>query len=106
GMASFGLVSLRVLHFAASLTARASTLGTGIVTAILLLIPTLLMGSTRPLLVAHVVKGSGNVGEAVGVLYFVNTLGSAVDCFAAAYLLMNRFGQSGSLRIAAAINAC
>src|ERR1039457_5270928 len=39
GIASFGLVSLRVFHFAASFTAGTSTLGTGIVTFILLLIP-------------------------------------------------------------------
>jgi len=106
GIAIFGLVSLRVFHFVASFTAGTSTLGTGIVTFALLLIPTMLMGSTLPLLVAHLVRGNGNVGESVGVLYFVNTLGSAVACFAAAYLLMNNFGQSGSLRIAVAINAC
>ncbi len=106
GIATFGLLSLRIFHFVASFTAGTSTLGTGIATFVLLLIPTMLMGSTLPLLVAHLVRGNGNVGESVGVLYFVNTLGSAVACFAAAYLLMNKFGQSDSLRIAATINAC
>ncbi len=105
GIGAFGVVSLRVFHFVASFTAGTSLAGTGIITFVLLLIPTLLMGSTLPLLVAHLVRRNGNVGESVGVLYFVNTLGSAAACFAAAFLLMNRFGQSGSLRIAAAINA-
>ena len=106
GIAAFGWVSLRVFHQVATFTAGASTLGTGIATFVLLLLPTLLMGSTLPLLVAHLVRGNGNVGESVGALYFVNTLGSAVACFCAAFFLMNRFGQSGSLKIAAVINIC
>ena len=43
----------------------------------------MLMGSTLPFLVAYVVGESRNVGRSVGLLYFVNTLGSAVACFIA-----------------------
>jgi spermidine synthase len=41
----------------------------------------------------------------VGLLYAVNTFGSALACIAAAYFLMRVLGQSGSVRVAALINA-
>ncbi len=106
GISCFGLVSLKIFHAVASFTAGNSALETGIITFAMLLIPTALMGSTLPLLVAHLVRRNGNVGESVGVLYSVNTFGSAIACFLTAYILMRAFGESGSTRIAGLINAC
>jgi spermidine synthase len=100
----FGAVSLSVFHGVASYTAGASTLATGALTFLLVLVPTLLMGSTLPLLTAHLVRRTRNVGESVGALYCANTLGSAAACFAAAAILMRVLGQSGSVRLAAVIN--
>jgi spermidine synthase len=105
GIALFGILSLKLFHFVATFTAGTSVAATGAITFVLLLLPTLLMGSTLPLLVEHLVRRNGNVGESVGALYCVNTFGSAAACFAAAFLLMNSLGQSGTLRVAAAINA-
>ena len=51
---------------------------------------------------AHI-RQRGPVGG--GLLYFVNTLGSATACFCAVVFLMDRFGESGSVILAAAINA-
>jgi predicted membrane-bound spermidine synthase len=104
GIGMFGAVSLSLFHSAAFFTAGASTLKTGIVTFVLLLFPTLLMGSTLPLLVAYFVRRTGNVGESVGVLYSANTFGSAVACFAAAGFIMRFLGETGSVRLAALIN--
>jgi spermidine synthase len=106
GIAVFGLVSLKVFHAVAFFTAGSSALQTGLVTFILLLIPTLFMGSTLPLLVAHLVRKTGNVGESVGALYSVNTFGSAIACFLAAYVLLRAFGESGCTSVAALTNAC
>jgi spermidine synthase len=106
GISAFGLVSLKVFHAVASFTAGSSAFETGIVTFAMLLIPTMLMGSTLPLLVAHLVRRNGNVGESVGALYSVNTFGSAIACFVAVYVLMRALGESGSIRIAALFNAC
>ncbi len=64
----------------------------------------MLMGSTLPLLVEHFVRRTGNVGESVGLLYSVNTLGSGVACLAAAFLLMRLFGESGSVHLAVCFN--
>jgi predicted membrane-bound spermidine synthase len=105
GIAIFGIFSLRIFELAGSATLRASGLVTGLTTFLLLLLPTLLMGATFPLLVAHAVRVSGNVGRSVGTLYFVNTLGSAVAAVAAVVLLLRYLGQQKSVLIAAALNA-
>lgn len=104
GIAAYGLVSLKVFHTVAIFTAGHSTLTTGAVSFLLVLLPTILMGATLPLLVEHLVRASSNVGHSVGILYFVNTLGSAAACFLAVVVLMRALGQSGSVRVAAFIN--
>lgn len=100
----FGAFSLSLFHAVAQFTAGASILSTAVVSFLLLLLPTLLMGSTLPLLVAFLVRRRENVGESVGSLYAVNTLGSAVACFVASMFLMRLLGESGSVRCAATIN--
>jgi spermidine synthase len=104
GIGLFGAVSLAIFHAVGEATLGMSTFGTFVVTFLLVLIPTLLMGSTLPLLVAHLVRSSGNVGKSVGTLYFVNTLGSAFASAASVLYIMGHAGQVGSVRIAAALN--
>jgi len=101
---TFGALSLWIFHRVGSFTAGASTLVTGLIAFALLLIPTMLMGSTLPLLVEHFVRRTGNVGESVGLLYSVNTLGSGAACLAAAFLLMRLLGESGTVRLAVCFN--
>jgi predicted membrane-bound spermidine synthase len=104
GIAAYGLASLPLFHAVARFTAGAPPLQTGLLSFALVLVPTVLMGATLPLLVAQLVRFSGNVGRSVGVLYFVNTLGSAAACFVAALVTMPYLGMSGSVRVAAALN--
>jgi spermidine synthase len=104
GIGLFGAVSLSVFHAVGKVTLGMSPASTFLVTFLLVLLPTLLMGSTLPLLVAHLVRSSGNVGKSVGTLYFVNTLGSAFASAGAVLFLMGRAGQAGSVRFAAALN--
>jgi len=104
GIGLFGAVSLAVFHGVGEATLGMSAVGTFVVTFLLVLVPTLLMGSTLPLLVAHLVRSSGNVGKSVGSLYFVNTLGSAFASASAVLFIMGRAGQTGSVRIAALLN--
>ena len=106
GISVFGIISLPLFHWIARFTAGAPAFETGIITFLLLFIPTSLMGSTLPVLVTHVVKISGNVGRSVGQLYFVNTLGSSIACFVAAAFMMRLLGQRGSVISAAVLNAC
>jgi predicted membrane-bound spermidine synthase len=103
--AAYGLFSLRLFHQVGHYTAGISLFGTTAISFALLLIPTMLMGSTLPMLVAYSVRRSRSVGGSLGLLYFVNTLGSATACFLAAAVAMAMLGQSGSVAAGAAINA-
>lgn len=100
----FGVVSLPFFRWVASWTSGATGLGVGVAAMGTVVVPTLLMGATLPLLVAHRVRESGNVGQSVGQLYFVNTLGSAAGALLAALLLFGALGQFRSVLAAAALN--
>jgi spermidine synthase len=75
-----------------------------LISAILLLIPTMLMGSTLPLVGRYVTALQARVGRLVGGLYALNTLGAAVGCFLAGFVLIRAAGVMGTLYIAAGIN--
>ncbi|HEX7665632.1 MAG TPA: hypothetical protein VF407_13995 [Polyangiaceae bacterium] len=100
----FGLVSMALFHAVGKLTLGLPPLGTGLVTFGLLLVPTMLMGGTLPLLVAHFSRLSKNVGLAVSSLYYVNTLGSAAASLLAVSFFLPNFGQENTLRCAALLN--
>ncbi|MCV7173333.1 fused MFS/spermidine synthase [Mycobacterium manitobense] len=104
GIGVFGFFSLGLFHAVGELTLQMSAPLTALFTFLLVLIPTLLMGATLPLLTAHLVKHSGNVGRSVGLLYFVNTLGSAFACFIVAAFLMRLLGQQGAVTLACGLN--
>lgn len=104
GIGVFGFFSLGLFHTVGELTLQMSAPLTALFTFLLVLVPTLLMGATLPLLTAHLVKHSGNVGRSVGLLYFVNTLGSAFACFIVAAFLMRLLGQQGAVTLACGIN--
>ncbi|MDD3372000.1 MAG: methyltransferase domain-containing protein, partial [Alphaproteobacteria bacterium] len=79
---------------------------TASVTLALVLIPTLLMGATLPLLVSYAVRLSSSVGSSVGQLYYVNTLGAGAVCLLASVTIFP-FLQSMQMAvdIAVAMNA-
>jgi predicted membrane-bound spermidine synthase len=104
GIGLFGIVSLAVFHAIGNATLGMGAVPTFVVTFLLVLVPTVLMGSTLPLLVAHLVRENKNVGKSVGTLYFVNTLGSAFASAASVLFILGRAGQSGSVRLAALLN--
>lgn len=104
GIGLFGAVSLSVFHAVGEATLGMSAVATFVVTFLLVLVPTLLMGSTLPLLVAHLVRSSRNVGKSVGTLYFVNTLGSAFASAAAVLFVMKAAGLRGTVQAAAVLN--
>src|ERR1700693_5685200 len=105
GVAAFGLASLRIFHWVATYTAGANLFSVILFSVVLLLVPTVLMGATLPLLVEHLVLRTNRVGFSVSTLYFVNTFGSAVACYFSATFLLRDFGQSGSVTLAACLNA-
>jgi spermidine synthase len=104
GTALFALGSLTIFKAIAEYTLTKPLWVTGIISFLLVVFPTILMGSTLPLLVEHLSSASVNVGSAVGALYFVNTLGSGAACIIVVRPLMNSWGQYGTVRCAAVIN--
>ena len=102
---AFGLFSLAIFERVGDLVLGAPLASTALVTLGLVLVPTLLMGATLPLLVGHLVRRSGNVGAAVGLLYHVNTLGAGAACLACAVALFPLLGMHGSVMVAVGFNA-
>ena len=90
-----------------------------ILTFLMILIPTTLMGGTLPILSKLFSLAPGeqerrgrryDLGRSVGILYSINTWGAVLGAFLSAYLLIGQFGVTGTLRLAAfanlAIAAC
>lgn len=75
-----------------------------VVSACLLLPPTVLMGSTLPLLGRFASATADKAGSRVGRLYAINTLGAAAGCYLAGFWLVGSLGVMGTLYVAAALN--
>lgn len=101
---AFGLVSLPIFHGVGQATLGLPLAVVFLVTFVLVLLPTMLMGSTLPLLVAFLVRSTGNVGKSVGSLYFVNTIGSAFASALSVVYLLGHQGQKRTVFIAAGFN--
>jgi len=71
---------------------------------VVLLIPATLMGGTLPIAVRYIVKSLKQVGNRVGTLYGINTLGAVVGCVAAGFFLISSQGAQKTGYIAAVIN--
>jgi spermidine synthase len=83
--AAFGLVSLQIFEQVGALVADLPLSALAVINLVLVLLPTLLMGATLPILVAYLARMSGQIGGAVGTLYFVNTLGAGPHALCAPY---------------------
>jgi len=81
-----------------------------VVSVILLIIPTSLMGGTLPVLSrlwANQLQNDSpdsRVGQAVGLLYAINTFGAVVGTFVSGYLLLRTIGVSNTICVAASAN--
>ncbi|MFN2377069.1 MAG: fused MFS/spermidine synthase, partial [Candidatus Binatia bacterium] len=73
-------------------------------TVVVLLIPTTMMGGTFPVLVRQWVRLGGGMQRGTGVLYFINTAGAIVGCSLAGFYLIERFGLAGTNWLAAFTN--
>lgn len=75
-----------------------------LISFILFLPPTILMGATLPILCRYGVERLSHLGGRAGRLYGANTLGAALGSLACGFVLIRFLGVSGSLRVAVAIN--
>jgi len=104
GIGVFGFASMRLFEAVGGAMAGGSAVAAGTVIFALVLVPTTLMGGTLPLLIAHSVRVSGNVGGSVGTLYCANTVGSAIASLAAVLVLQPVLGLQGCVSLAAVVN--
>jgi len=72
--------------------------------ALLLILPTALMGATLPILCRFYVSHLDHLGARTGRLYGINTIGAAVGACLAGFFLIRHYGVWGSIFFAAGIN--
>jgi predicted membrane-bound spermidine synthase len=101
---AFGVVSPWVIATVGNAFGQIGPVTLAIASFAILLIPTLLMGATLPLLVGHFFARYRSVGVTVGTLYFVNTFGAAAGAYGTGLLAFNYLTLGGAIRGAAAIN--
>lgn len=100
----FGCISIPFLEFLGRSTAGSSYATSFIYMFAFLCFPTILMGSTLPLLTKIFNNILDNFLLSLSYLYFINTLGAAVGALISSYLLISFFGLDTSIYFAAAIN--
>ncbi len=72
---------------------------------LLLLVPTTLMGGTLPVLGKLLLRNWKGLGTRAGLLYGANTLGAVLGTAAGGFLLLPALGLSGTTYVAVAFNA-
>ena len=102
--ATFGIASLGTFEQVGALAVDWPLPAVAAINLLLVLIPTLLMGATLPILVAHLVRSSGEVGRAVGLLYYVNTMGAGAACLLCCAVLFPFLGMQRAVLVAVALN--
>lgn len=75
-----------------------------ILSALAILLPTILMGASLPLLACVTISSTRGIVRSAGSIYGWNTLGAACGAAATTYALLPTFGLSSSIKMAAITN--
>ena len=70
----------------------------------IIMVPTMAMGATLPLLTRHAVRNESEVGNRVGLLYTINTLGAVFGILTAAFLLLPTSGMYATMLVGVVVN--
>jgi len=100
----FGLTSIPFLDALGHATAGANYIVALVCMFLFLCIPTILMGTTLPLLTKIYNSFIKNFLTSVSVLYFINTLGAACGALVASYGIISFLGLDAGIYAAAALN--
>ncbi|MFH1279226.1 MAG: fused MFS/spermidine synthase [Candidatus Eisenbacteria bacterium] len=73
-------------------------------TAIVIALPTLLMGAAFPVATHAFIRTMGGVGRGVGSLYAMNTVGAVAGSLAAGFLILPALGAQNGLMVLALLN--
>lgn len=109
GALSFvGLIGVRFLYLATYHIAGGSTAALValrlVASAIVLFLPTFLMGGTLPILAGGLSRTSTELGSRLGRLYWVNTSGAVAGALAAGFALLPGIGFRRTLLLAVLLN--
>ncbi len=102
--ALFGLCSPLLIRSVGAVAVQHSAAAIAAINFGLLLIPTLLMGATLPILVTRTVRLHRNLGVSVGVLYCSNTLGAALGAALTGLVVLYYMGLAATVDLAAFLN--
>ncbi|MCC6547776.1 fused MFS/spermidine synthase [Candidatus Sumerlaeota bacterium] len=75
-----------------------------IVCALTILLPTMLMGGTLPVLGRYLISSPQLVGRRIAVLYYINSLGAVLGTILTGFFLLRMVGLHGTIVIAALLN--
>jgi predicted membrane-bound spermidine synthase len=103
-IAIFGFFSPSIIDLLGAVLFSSSEVFTVVASFLILAVPTLLMGATFPILVTHVNRYNQNIGDSVGGLYFVNTLGGALGAYLSGFVLLYSMDVAGAIDRAAILN--
>jgi predicted membrane-bound spermidine synthase len=101
GIGLFALGSPALFRWVGEATVTASLSVIAAVNFALVLVPTLLMGASLPILVTDVSRRWRNIGRSTGQLYAVNTLGAALGALLAGFVLFYWLTLDEAIRLAA-----
>lgn len=101
---AFGLISMPLIKWVTLGTLHMPLLVLPLVIYGILVVPTMAMGATLPILVAYLHRETRLVGQSVSTLYSMNTLGSALSCFLTVLVLFRFLNLSTTILFAALIN--
>lgn len=103
-IAIFGFFSPNLINWIGQRTAGSPYPVVFLLSFLLLLIPTFLMGMTLPLLTQSFVDRVDTSGQVIGLLYGINTLGAGLGALIAGYVLIGWLGFEGATYVAVLLN--
>jgi len=104
GIAVFGLLSTDFILLLGREFVGLSHASAALLSFLCLLIPTMCMGATLPMLIANAFRRSDNIGISTGSLYFINTAGAALGATLIGFILLYWLDIRESARLAACAN--
>jgi predicted membrane-bound spermidine synthase len=108
GIAAFAVFSRFLFYDLLFLKLRylaRSPVSTLLIAFISLLIPTILMGLSLPLLSKAIARSADKAASGIGLLYGVNTLGSGLGSLISGWYIIGTLGYEGAVYLGAALNA-
>lgn len=106
GIGLYAWVSLELLYdlYRDNATSLDTTAAKFAFNVVLLLVPTVLMGLSLPLVAKGVVQRAEDAGPLVGRLYAINTIGAAAGAAVGGWFLVGATGFTTTVRVAGSLN--